>query len=364
MNRYKQLFNRIPENGNLERRILSIPDAPREPGEAHPFVRFAVIAAAACVLIFGGIFATQYMTTPSGGSDVLFVPGATGTGEPDAVKTPGAPAGDLIINDDDLLYTSGSRRSFASWAEARAAATFDLREPTVLPKDAYWFSEAVVLFQTGGEHSYPGAEIMYGVDIGDSISLAVVLFQYYLGPNGNVVLANDRETRSVTVGDTEVLYYTFGYENTYQTPGGSASEWVHDSIIVLHWIQDDVLFRILAACKDGPSAVYGVSAGFTPDDLLPMAESLIAQARTVYYTRDQLMQFYQDTDMPQYHTEVRQQHGIPFEPFGQLCENSFYYLIDERRVCSSCGYIFTTEQDIEAGLTDPEAHVRYEAPDN
>jgi len=58
-----------------------------------------------------------------------------------------------------------------------------------------------------------------------------------------------------------------------------------------------------------------------------------------FYTREQLQQF---DDLPGYYTYIRQWH-IQREGFG--CDNTFFVFVDGRRVCTSCGYIFTQKQD-------------------
>lgn len=81
-----------------------------------------------------------------------------------------------------------------------------------------------------------------------------------------------------------------------------------------------------------------------------------------YYTRDQLKQF-ADEGIISYNAEIRQPHIQPVpayieyqhEIYGSnapldLCDNTYYCLINEQRVCCSCGYIFTEEQDKEIGL--------------
>ena len=77
-----------------------------------------------------------------------------------------------------------------------------------------------------------------------------------------------------------------------------------------------------------------------------------------YYTRNQLQ--YAFTGEIQYRSEYQQYHiqpetfdGVKYDyvdnddPWG--CNNSFYYRIDGTRVCSTCGYIFTADENTEIG---------------
>lgn len=86
-----------------------------------------------------------------------------------------------------------------------------------------------------------------------------------------------------------------------------------------------------------------------------------------YYTREELAQYFSElmseseaaglpyVDML---TDVRQPHIQPVPLFREstgmngphdLCDNTVYASIDGQRVCFSCGYIFTEEQNIAIG---------------
>jgi len=80
----------------------------------------------------------------------------------------------------------------------------------------------------------------------------------------------------------------------------------------------------------------------------PVSESLISSDDSAvppdyptlgFYTREQLQQF---DDLSGYYTYIRQWH---IQGEGFRCDNTFFVFVDGRRVCSSCGYIFTEKQD-------------------
>ncbi len=80
MNRYKDLFDRVPENPEAERMALA---APHTVKTARPAVRFAGIAAACCMLVALGALAWPRLF----GTDGLGTPGSAGTEEWDIPPT-------------------------------------------------------------------------------------------------------------------------------------------------------------------------------------------------------------------------------------------------------------------------------------
>jgi hypothetical protein len=114
---------------------------------------------------------------------------------------------------------------------------------------------------------------------------------------------------------------------------------------------------------DGGSGdfVPGGAETETPESS-PEAKAPVASTNPIiseYISWDQLIQLH---GQPQYYTDIRQAHLSSRNEQLKWCDNTFYYLRSETRLCSVCGNIFTAEQDREAGLTSPEAHIRFEAP--
>jgi hypothetical protein len=66
----------------------------------------------------------------------------------------------------------------------------------------------------------------------------------------------------------------------------------------------------------------------------------------IYYTRGQLLVF-SSSGRAQYYTGIRQPHIQPVPGYGwaDRCDNTYYFVMNSRRVCSSCGYAFTGEED-------------------
>lgn len=99
--------------------------------------------------------------------------------------------------------------------------------------------------------------------------------------------------------------------------------------------------------------------------------SIIAAAREAgYYTQTQILNL---EGLTQLHTFLRQVHTpaatlydnngelLPFsgEPIiDGYCNNTFYYWLEDHRMCTSCGYIFTKEQDQEIGIRDDQFLVK------
>jgi len=82
------------------------------------------------------------------------------------------------------------------------------------------------------------------------------------------------------------------------------------------------------------------------------------------YTREQIKELYNSGVVEvQHSTNIRQPH---FQPESlkawlnpdvnntsgplELCNNTYYMIYEGRRVCTTCGYVFTLEQDKEIGL--------------
>lgn len=122
------------------------------------------------------------------------------------------------------------------------------------------------------------------------------------------------------------------------------------------WVR--VVGTIIATCMliavIGIPVMYGVFGSDEGGGTVPGiggnydAPAVSAAVTPSYYTREQLEQL----DTAQYFTNVRQPHlqSEPLYDDYDTCDNTYYYLIDGKRVCSSCGYIFTEEQDKEIDL--------------
>ena len=216
-------------------------------------------------------------------------------------KNPEQPTGQLIIRNEEpqMGVDSGLRRGITSWEEAHKEATFDLTYPTVLPDRTYL--HFIELFQTGEDGSYPCAgALLHKPMIPDTIEPKGVaflyFFQYYLGSQGNVELSDYNEISRplgpgfpgeswkyqmvttpsdiIIIDDIEVKKYFFFHTNIelYNNDIKTDNYFENDSkFLVLHWIQNDVLFRIVAPIFE----IDYDTVSFAINDLLPMAESLI-----------------------------------------------------------------------------------------
>jgi len=81
----------------------------------------------------------------------------------------------------------------------------------------------------------------------------------------------------------------------------------------------------------------------------------------LFYTREQIKEWW-DNGETEHQANKRQPHFMPAFSYGgvdyyvegiknpALCNNTIYYIYLERRVCGSCGYVFSLEQDKEIGL--------------
>jgi hypothetical protein len=70
--------------------------------------------------------------------------------------------------------------------------------------------------------------------------------------------------------------------------------------------------------------------------------------------RTEMMRQVIERGLSQEYTSVRQKHVQGESPDGipndGCCDNSYYFLIDGQRLCSSCAYVFTQEQNRAMGL--------------
>jgi hypothetical protein len=193
----------------------------------------------------------------------------------------------------DLLWGIGpldSAKVFHSWEEAQKAVPFTLREPPVLPAgtkldiigllqpNCYldvlaWHTVDFLGWRNGtafGESRERGVfvgEVFYeDTFLGDTFLL---LYQHYLGPDGSVVFDKEPDAETITVGGIDILHYVF----TLRTHGDYPIDF---GLIVLHWVQDDILFRLMAISEENPTiTINDIPVGFSIDDLLPIAEGLI-----------------------------------------------------------------------------------------
>ena len=200
------------------------------------------------------------------------------------------PSGLLVIRNDEVNMgvDSGLRQGITSWDEARDFASFDLREPTVLPEGTQL--RFIELLQTGENGSYPCVAALYAVSFRNNSALPagmwhLYFFQYYLGSSGSIELIEDdvwvlptsggyrniavsmameaEPAETVKVGEAEVMIYAFSLTNSYDVTESS-------EFFVLHWVQNDTLFRILA-----PTGYADGIASFSFEELLTMVESII-----------------------------------------------------------------------------------------
>jgi murein DD-endopeptidase MepM/ murein hydrolase activator NlpD len=70
--------------------------------------------------------------------------------------------------------------------------------------------------------------------------------------------------------------------------------------------------------------------------------------RPEYYPRDEIRELF-NLGYPLYAADIRQNHGY----VDKVCGNFFYMVIEEQRVCSTCGYIFNERQNMAIGF-DPQ----------
>jgi len=215
-------------------------------------------------------------------------------------KNPQQPTGRLIIRNEEvgMGHNSGLRRGIPSWEEAHREATFDLTYPVVLPERTYL--HFIDLLQMGENGSYPCAgALLHKPMIHDTVEPTGVaflyFFQYYLGNRRDIEFADYNEVsrplgldfpgetwkylmqaespETFLIDDTEVIKYLFFHTDIelYKNDIREKHFERDSKFLVLHWIQNDVLFRIVAPIFEINYGVYS----FTLDDLLPMAEGLI-----------------------------------------------------------------------------------------
>jgi len=115
------------------------------------------------------------------------------------------------------------------------------------------------------------------------------------------------------------------------------------------------------------------------DELFYALEQLALKGDdNLFYTIDQMDEWFKN-GMAQQNTEVRQSHMQPEENYTMeygisetgviygvdedgviwtfnappgFCNNTYFFPYEGRRVCSSCGYVFSLEQDREIGLIE------------
>lgn len=127
-----------------------------------------------------------------------------------------------------------------------------------------------------------------------------------------------------------------------------------------------ITISTVALAATGVFTVYVEPPPFTGEygDANIMAEHAYARgiynesggASRPYYTREQLAQHFIDTAGQEYYASVRQPHIQP-EPLNELyslCNNTVFAIIDGQRVCYSCGYVFTQQQNIDIGWEGEE----------
>ena len=82
----------------------------------------------------------------------------------------------------------------------------------------------------------------------------------------------------------------------------------------------------------------------------------IREGQRPYFTRAEMEQAVKENGLSQHHIDVRQKHIQAELPYGEEnkagtpCDNTFYFLIDGWRVCSTCAYVFTQEEDEALGV--------------
>lgn len=108
-------------------------------------------------------------------------------------------------------------------------------------------------------------------------------------------------------------------------------------------------------------------------------EQLSLKEDDLFYTWDQIDEWWDNGTAIEHSTDIRQPHMIPDDPVFMdyqinedgiiygidldgikwvfnappgFCDNTYFLLHEGRRVCGSCGYVFSIEQDIEIGLFD------------
>ena len=256
----------------FEKKMEKLIRSKQRRGGAARFTRFAVPAALCAALAFAAWQVVPLMIPDADGLSAGFETQPVEVTKP----IPDQPAGTLILTDDEMYRDDGwELNGLKTWEEARQAASFALREPAVLPEGAELFSHHV-----SQKDFYPFVSSLYFLPqvhepqedhVGTGLfDIYMTLCQYYIGPNGIVELSDGaREIQTVMVGDTEVMWYTCHPMSDGVRHG--------DSSIMVHWIKNDVLFR-LAADNYGSTVVttlWPVLYGFTIDELMPTVESLI-----------------------------------------------------------------------------------------
>jgi hypothetical protein len=336
MNRYKQIFSRVPDNGNLERRLLHIPDWPKAKKETPAVFKFAAIAAAACVLVAAGAIVTQFF--PLGGGD--FIPGGVGTETPGPHRT-----------GDEYLYPVYNRETgeredkkvpaislpdvIGSWEEAVQTASFPLVRPTLAP----WDGEPARINMIGDHtvflhYRLPGSEERTAAEMsGTELAAYMYISQQYAG--------HEKIPFDYPVPGKVTTVWQDGVEITVYQP------YEQGMTLSLYWQPYDILYTLYGfRSLDTMLAVVASMEPVSP--ALPDAAEPIE-----YYTRAQLQQISADKTSSQYYAYVRQPHtegelagGLP-NTKRQKCDNTYYFLLSAQRVCSTCGYIFTAEQNAE-----------------
>jgi len=203
---------------------------------------------------------------------------------------PPDPTGLLVIRNDEVNMGVDSRlrQGIISWDEARSLTSFDLQEATVLPEGAEL--SFIEFSQTGENGSYPCAAALYTVPFHDRTGQHAGMwhlyyFQYYIGTSGRIELLEESEwllgftgrkslifvkaepAEVVSISEVDVMLYTFSINssNTFDLVD------LTSEFLALHWVQNDVLFRIVA-----PTGFYGDNiVSLSREELLVMAESII-----------------------------------------------------------------------------------------
>jgi hypothetical protein len=111
-----------------------------------------------------------------------------------------------------------------------------------------------------------------------------------------------------------------------------------------------IAFGVIAIIQTAPSGgdtapVPGAGIAETPREASPAPDMFTIVVPSEYYTVEELEKLF--LTIPVTYTDLRQPHLSPNHQPAQLCDNRIFYRVDERRVCSRCGYIFSEKQNRE-----------------
>jgi hypothetical protein len=150
------------------------------------------------------------------------------------------------------------------------------------------------------------------------------------------------------------IYFKTHCGNVFNTRDDLSNTWYSFKSNSNTWVLHRVEFA-------GGFGVHDIAAVILNGEEIPLAFSGLS-----HYTRLELREFW-NLGYPLYLADTPQEHiqgelpefDTAAEAFlpnteNKVCDNTYYFIIESFRTCSSCGYIFTDEQNNEIGLENPQ----------